>query len=136
MHKQLRKIALRSEYMKFRNGTMITNPAGEVVSVGWSHNSQHVYQEVRGIHSELHALARARHRSLEGYEAWNMAISMKSGNVTMSRPCIVCAVALKAAGINTVHYTVRGGTFLTVDLEAELQQHANFKVYKNGKAYR
>lgn len=119
-------VARRSHFKRFMNGSLFVLD-DEIISNGWSHFSHVRLNETSSIHAEIHALGRARHTNLEGATAYLAAISRKSGNVTNSRPCLACAIAMRAAGIEQVVYTTSPSKYAILDLEEDL---SNLKIYR------
>jgi tRNA(Arg) A34 adenosine deaminase TadA len=58
--------------------------------------------EVSYLHAEIHAILKARRK--QGKFIF-IARLLKSGHLSLARPCAVCAVALKEAGIKFMVYT-------------------------------
>jgi len=52
-------------------------------------------------------------------------MARKSGNITLSAPCLTCAIALKSAGINDVIFSTKFG-YKIINLEDDL---SHLKVY-------
>lgn len=130
IRKALDKATKRSTNSRFQTGCVIVNKKGEIISDGCSHDSAFRMNELHSIHSEIHALARGRHESLQNSVAFVQTIAKKSGNKTLAMPCLSCAVALKAVGIDTAIYTVDNDSFMALDLEADI---SHLKVYKRRK---
>lgn len=129
IEKALRKAIARSTHKRYMTGCVIVSKSGEIVSAGCAHASNFRLRELHSIHAEIHALGRARHIDLSNAIAYVGTCARKSGNVTLSAPCLTCAVALRAAGIKLVYYTVPAVNhfrFFPCDLEADL---SNLKVY-------
>jgi tRNA(Arg) A34 adenosine deaminase TadA len=98
----------------------------EIISNGCAHASSFRLRELASIHAEIHCLARSRHLNLTGAVAYVMTMARKSGNLTFSMPCIVCAIALRSAGIKEAIYTTENGAFSKINLEKDL---SHLKVY-------
>lgn len=99
------KIARRSDIRKHKTGAVILKDA-KIVSNGWSHVPHYKLRSKRSLHAEIHALGRARHLDLKGAVVAIATIASKSGNVVGAKPCLDCAIALHAAGVMHVHYTI------------------------------
>lgn len=123
-------IARRSTMRSHRTGAVIARD-GVVISNGWSHTPHYTLSNgQRSIHAEIHALARGRHKSLDGAEIFIATVSGKSGNLTNGMPCLDCAIALRAAGVYAVHYTFyKDVRKLWLPSESHF---ADLKVYRNG----
>lgn len=119
------KIAKRSSHKRFLTGAVIAYK-NVVYSEGWSHTSNLRLTQLYSMHAEIHALGRGRHNNLGGATCYIATISGKSGNITTAKPCLTCAIALRAAGINKVIYTVPNGETATMDLDEDL---SDLKVY-------
>ncbi len=105
------KIAKRSSTGKYAMGCVIVDQDHwEVISNGWSHVPNIKEWRLYSLHAELHALVRMRRNYVKNPVAYIAAISRKSGNYTLAKPCRDCAIALHSAGIFLVQYTV-GGSF-------------------------
>lgn len=101
------KIAKRSRCGKYAMGCVIyDNFDLKKLSNGWAHIPEMKNWPLYSLHAELHALARARQTDVQYAVAYIAAISRKSGGLTTARPCRDCAIALFAAGIDTVIYTM------------------------------
>jgi len=127
------KVARRSTHKKHMTGAVIVSPSDEIVSNGWAHTGSWRMRELYSMHAELHAIYRARHarRILHECQIYVATIARSSGAITSAKPCITCAAALLAVGIDTVHYTcyssaLLGNKTLTCYLPDDL---SNLKVY-------
>lgn len=125
------KVANRSSIRSFKTGAVIWS-YGRIVSNGWSHVPHYKLRSKRSLHAEMHALARARHLDLEGCDIAIATLSGKSGNIVGAKPCLDCAIALKAAGIRFVHYTVTGSDYRMMDLSNE-SIFEGLKVYEHSR---
>lgn len=110
------KIAERSPFMKFGTGAMLLDKNDKIISEGWSHRGAIVMSELESVHAEIHALHRARFKK-QPHTVVIATLSKKSGNVTSARPCINCALALHAAGIENVLYSMGKGQWQKIALE-------------------
>lgn len=136
IHKAL-KIAERSTHRKHMTGCIIADVSGKtpvIVSQGWSHIGNWDYGTgLYSVHAEIHALIRARPLSIKGCIAYVGTIARKSGNITNALPCLTCATALVAAGIEDVVYSVSGiGTLVqwkATNLPNAIK-NADLKIYK------
>ena len=126
IEKQLRKVTSRCPHKRHLVGAVIVSKRGEIISDGCAHTPNIRLTEFTSVHAEIHALGRGRHSDLEGSTAFVMAIARKSGNVVTGKPCISCAIALRAAGIETVFYSTPAG-YQELDLEKDLSK---LKVYR------
>lgn len=118
------KIARRSSTGKYMTGAVIIRK-GKILSNGWNHIPNHKHPKLFSLHAEMHALARARHLDLHGAVVYIAALSRKSGNATLAKPCLNCAIALRAAGIEHFVCTSSNGVITdTLDLE-------DFKIYRS-----
>lgn len=130
VNKALRKATLRSTHKRHMTGCIILNKKGKVISDGCSHSSSLRLNELRSIHAEIHALGRGRHSDLNGAIAYVETIARKSGNVTMSKPCLTCAIALRTAGIKEVIYSLpQRGSFIETGLLNLEDNLSDLKVY-------
>lgn len=114
------KFASRSPQKRFNTGAVAVMD-GKMVSAGWSHIGMRL-KESYSTHAEIHALGRARHLNLSGAVMFVANIAAKSGNTTLARPCVSCAVAMYSAGIRKVYYTVDSATTSILDLSIDLQR--------------
>lgn len=119
-------IAKRSPQKRFMTGSIIMKN-GKEVGTGWSHVSSLRLNNLYSIHAEIHALGRSRHLDLKGATAYIANISRKSGNLTLAKPCLSCAIALYSAGIRTAIYTIDNANYGVLDLTKDLD---DLKVYK------
>lgn len=108
-------------------GCVIVSKGGEILSDGCAHVSNIRMTELASVHAEIHALGRGRHRKLEGATAYVMAQARKSGNTVVGKPCLVCAIAMRSAGIREVIYSISNNDFAKLDLESDLSK---LKVYR------
>lgn len=120
------KIALRSPQKRFMTGSILLTKDGHEIA-GWSHKSNVRLHNLESVHAEIHALGRGRHMNLEGATAYIATVARKSGNITNSRPCLTCAIALNSVGIKTAIYTIDNATYGVLDLTEDL---SGLKVYK------
>jgi deoxycytidylate deaminase len=100
----------------------------KIISTGCSHSSSFRLSQLHSIHAELHALLRGRHSNLRNATAYIGTKARKSGNIVNSAPCLACAIALRAAGVMDVYYTVSKGNMEYMSLEDELI-FSGLKVY-------
>lgn len=119
-------IAKRSPQKRFMTGAVIIKN-GKEISTGWSHVSNLRLSNLYSIHSEIHALARGRHSNLKDAIAYVATISRKSGNLTLAKPCLSCAIALYSVGIRRAVYTIDNANYGVLDLTEDLR---DLKVYK------
>ena len=124
---ETKKIAARSSIGRHQTGAVISLD-GKIVSNGWSHVPHYKLRSKRSLHAELHALARARHLNLYNAIICIATIARKSGNYVSAKPCLDCAIALKAAGISQVYYTLNNDWNDYLNLEAPATFH-DLKVY-------
>jgi tRNA(Arg) A34 adenosine deaminase TadA len=130
-NEELIKIAKRSTHRRFLTGALIFNKKGEVLSRGWSHTGFKM-TNLLSIHAEMHCLWRARHLDLNDCSIFVMTISGRSGNITTSRPCLNCAVALRSVGIDKIYYSLPGGViFGPTDFDEELDRLKDYSVENN-----
>jgi deoxycytidylate deaminase len=54
------------------------------------------------LHAEISALVRCRHKPHAIY----IARVLRNGDVGYAKPCPICELAIKEAGIREVHYTI------------------------------
>lgn len=108
--------ALQSEYKNHKVGCIITDRKGTVISTGFnkkwhSHPKQKEYEKKAGIHkrsfihAEIHALVRAARSNKIPYAIYVARVT-GGGNIGLSRPCAVCTLAIKEAGIKEVKFTI------------------------------
>jgi deoxycytidylate deaminase len=132
--KALNKATLRSTHIKHMTGCVIVDKKGKIISNGCAHTSSFRINQLNSIHAEIHALGRGRYKNLDGAIVYVQTIARKSGNVTLAKPCLTCAIALRTAGIKEVIYTIgfRGPFVDTaiLDLEEDL---SHLKVYPRGR---
>lgn len=102
---EAKKIAGRSSIGKHMTGAVITLD-GKIVSNGWSHVPHYKLTSKRSLHAEIHALGRARHITVSGGVISIATIARRSRNFVSAKPCLDCAIALYAAGIYDVYFTV------------------------------
>jgi deoxycytidylate deaminase len=122
------KIAGRSSIGKHRTGAIIVNKHGVIISNGWSHVPHYkLHSEKRSLHAELHALARARHIKIKGTSIV-IATLTRSSNIVNAKPCLDCAIALRAAGLHTAFFTVNAYTQEWIELDHE-SHFEDLKVY-------
>ena len=113
------KLAGRSSHQRHRTGAVIAHK-DKILAEGWSHVSSLRLKELYSIHAEIHCLAKARHLDLENATCY-VATLTRVDHLTMGKPCLTCAVALRAAGIKTVYFTApysqQGNTPLVLNLD-------------------
>lgn len=116
----------RSTHKRHMTGCVIVNRKNKILSNGCSHSSSFRLNELHSIHAEIHALGRGRHEDLDRAIAYIGTKARKSGNVVNSAPCLTCAIALRAAGIFDVFYTIGENEFKYLNLEDDL---SHLKIY-------
>lgn len=109
IHKALIKATKRSTHRRHQTGCVIVGKDGSIISDGCSHSSSFRINELHSIHAEIHALGRGRYVPMNGAIAYIATMARKSQNLTYSAPCLTCAIALRAAGIERVIYSIRSG---------------------------
>jgi deoxycytidylate deaminase len=102
---EAKKVAGRSSIGKHMTGAVIAID-GRIISNGWSHVPHYKLRSKRSLHAEIHALARGRYKELERGVICIATIARRSGNYVSAKPCLDCAIALRAAGIYQVYYTL------------------------------
>lgn len=125
------KIAERSTIRTHKTGAVIVGGRryDTILTNGWSHTPHYELSDgKRSMHAEIHALGRGRHFNLKGAVCHIATISGKSGNRVSARPCLDCAIALKAAGIVTVHFTITKTKTALIHLHDD-RWFKNLKVY-------
>jgi deoxycytidylate deaminase len=120
------KIAKRSDIRKHKTGAILIRNE-KIISNGWSH-VPHYKVRGRSLHAEMHALARARHLNLNSTECVVFTLSA-AGNRVSGKPCLHCAIALRAAGITTVTYSHPYFGWASLDLFDE-STFDDLKVYE------
>jgi len=126
---KLRKVTARCPHKRHQMGCVLTDSHGAIISDGCAHASNIRLAQTTSMHAEIHCLGRGRYRSLRGTTAYVMARARKSGNVTIGKPCLTCAIAMRSAGVEKVFYSVSNGVYAELDLESDLSK---LKVYKKG----
>ena len=111
-------LAQRSPFKRFKSGAVITK-RGVILAEGWSHIGPSL-RELYSVHSEIHSLGRARHLDLSGSTAYVATISKKSGNITLAKPCITCAIAMASAGVELAYYTVNNDEWDYINLDDDI----------------
>ena len=104
-----KKLSAKSNHPKHQLGCVIVDK-NRIVSVGFNKikthtKSTHAFQM---LHAELDAIIGVDKEELRGCTAY-LYRNTKNGNLAISKPCLACEMALKEAGVKTVHYTVDGG---------------------------
>jgi deoxycytidylate deaminase len=61
------------------------------------------------LHAEIDALIRAEFKATDLY----VARVLKDGSPALAKPCPICRLAMKRAGVLRVHYTNNKGTVIT-----------------------
>lgn len=96
---------------KFKHGAIIVKN-GNPLGVGINHTINDPYfltDEVAAkhaaVHAEVAALTACKKSNVEGATIY-VARVLKNGEPRMSKPCVACQNALKAAGIKKVFYTI------------------------------
>lgn len=97
--------------LNYKLACVITDKQGKLISVGWNssktHPTQAKYAAKTGhhtkifLHAEIAALVKAKGRGSRMY----IVRVTKNGNLGNSRPCSVCQLAIREAGIKNVWYT-------------------------------
>ena len=111
------KLALNKKSDKYSLCAIITDKKGSILSIGWnsykkSHPKQAYYAEKAGskyriyLHAELHALIQLSYMA-KPYAIYVARVD-KEGNPVLAKPCRICSLAIKDAGIKRVYYT-KGG---------------------------
>jgi len=126
------KIAKRSRCGKYAMGCVIRTRDNKTVSNGWAHVPEMKEWRLYSLHAEIHAIARARNTGLENTIAYIAAVSNKSGNVSLAKPCRDCAIALFSAGVKEVYYTTAPFTIPQyLSLFHAMDHLETFKVYNS-----
>jgi len=104
-----KKLSVKSSHPKHQLGCVIVNK-NRIIGVGFNKfkthtKSNHAFQM---LHAEVDALLGLDRSVLKGCSVY-VYRETKDGIPAMSRPCQACQIALKDAGIKTVHYTTDGG---------------------------
>ena len=126
IQKGLCKATKRSTHSRWMTGCVIVDKNGKIISDGCSHASSFRINSLHSIHAEIHALARGRYKDLSDCIAFVQTIARKSGNTTVAKPCLTCAISLRTAGIKTAVFTVDSKKFEILDLEKDI---SHLKVY-------
>lgn len=111
-------IAAKSKYQKHKMGAIITDREGNILSAGYNvkgktHPKQKLFADKAGIfstyllHAEIHAITLLPRTGRKPHSIYVARIT-RSGKIGMARPCPVCMLALKSAGITNIHYTTDG----------------------------
>jgi deoxycytidylate deaminase len=124
---ETKKVAGRSSIGKHKTGAVIVRN-GRIISNGWSHVPHYKLRSKRSLHAEIHALARARHLNLNNTDIYVVTIA-QSGSLVNAKPCLDCAIALKAAGVVTAFYSHNYLSLCELDLSTE-EHFADLKVYE------
>ena len=90
------QIALQSKHEKFRHGVVITR-GGAIIARGFN-------APEGGIHAEVHALSNRVGTNWSGCVVWSVRL-LKSGELSMARPCDKCMKALREARVKKVIYS-------------------------------
>lgn len=109
----------------FKVAAFITDKHGHVISKGVNsytktHPMQAEYAEKSGrdnkiyLHAEIAALVRAKKKPYAIY----VARKFKNEEFALAKPCPVCRLALKEAGIKKIVYTTDEGT-ITIELSGK-----------------
>lgn len=104
----------RSTYSRVKIGTVIVR-GNKVISRGANLSTSHPLQRrfndlanrlapAHALHSELHAIIRAKGESLHGCHLYVARLDRR-GLWADSRPCPACTLAIRLAGITAVTYT-------------------------------
>lgn len=100
---------------KQRVGSVVTDHKGRVVSSGYNKRKTHPLQmryarkinpEQCFLHAEIDALVQCRDVPHTIY----VARIKKNGDTALARPCSICSMAIKEAGIKRVIYTTDTAT--------------------------
>lgn len=129
IEKKLRKTTSRCPHRRHLVGAVIVSKRGHIISEGTAHTPNIRMTEFTSVHAEIHALGLGRYSDLRGATAYVMATARKSGNVVTGKPCVSCAIALLAAGIETVFYSTPAG-MKELNLHTDLSK---LKVYRKGE---
>lgn len=101
--------------LNYKLACIITDKQGKLMSVGWNSSKTHPIQARYAaktghhtkiyLHAEIAAIIKSKGRG------WSMYIVRvtKNGNWANSRPCPVCQLAIREAGIRNVWYTTTTG---------------------------
>jgi deoxycytidylate deaminase len=115
LYTSLEKEILKGE-KRYHVGAMSLDSSGKVLSVGFNsyhktHPRQKKYSLKTGspdkcyLHAEIASLVKAR-----GLVTSMLVLRMtKGGEIKISKPCRICTMAMKEAGVKQVFYTDREG---------------------------
>lgn len=103
-------------------GCIITNRRGKIISQGFNrlktHPMQFEYAKRYGIeekiylHAEMAALIKCREQPYSMY----IGRVMHNTSIGMCKPCPICQMAIKEAGVKYVMYTDESGDEVTVEV--------------------
>lgn len=98
------KAAMQSNYPKYTHGSCIES-GGRIVSLGWNASEiKHPKMNMFSTHAETAALKKAGDKAV-GAKLYVVRLTA-SGKLATSKPCARCAVAIRAAGIRKVYYSI------------------------------
>lgn len=118
------KIARRSTIKHHKTGALIIRD-GEFIK-GWSHVAQW-NNGLHSVHAEMAALAKANLRHAYNQPEVYVACLTAAKKIGNGKPCLSCAIALRAAGVKKVTYTLPYNEFDVLLLTEEL---VGLKEYK------
>lgn len=129
-NKDIRMLQRAADYSdtsdgEFKVGAFLTDKKGNIISKGVNsytktHPMQAEYAEKTGneyriyLHAEISALVRARKKPYAIY----IARKFKNEEFALARPCPVCSLALREAGVKKIVYTTDEGS-ITIELHGE-----------------
>lgn len=111
--KHLKRATEMASLSTFRQriGCVITNKKGRVIAAGFNKKKTHPKQKAYAIktdnehheylHAEIDALVKSHHSPHTIY----ISRIMRNGNTGLARPCDICMMAIKEAGIQRIVYT-------------------------------
>lgn len=101
-----KKLAVKSDHAKYQLGCVIVSK-NKVLSLGFNQLKTHSKSphKWKTLHAEIDALLGNSFEDLKGCEAY-VYRQTKDGCRAMAKPCPVCELALKKAGIKKVYFTV------------------------------
>ncbi len=107
-------LAKTSTDFQHRLGAVITNKKGTIISSGINVRKTHPLQARHArfinpdacfLHAEVSALVKCR----EVPHTLYVARILKNGDTALAKPCEICELAIKEAGVKHVVYTVGSG---------------------------